>query len=58
MHRGRRRFIMYCIQLFFRRWKRGELMWGDGDYHRENVAEAMALQQDDSTQPAVLVGTN
>jgi len=33
----------YKIQLFFRRQKRGELMWGDGDYHREKVAEALSL---------------
>ena len=33
----------YKIQLYFRRQKRGELMWGDGDFHREKVAEALAL---------------
>jgi len=33
----------YKIQLFFRRQKRSELMWGDGDYHREKVADAMAI---------------
>ena len=33
----------YKIQLYFRRQKRGELMWGDGDYHREKVADALAL---------------
>jgi alkylation response protein AidB-like acyl-CoA dehydrogenase len=33
----------YKIQLFFRRQKRGELMWGDGDFHREKVATALAL---------------
>jgi len=33
----------YKIQLFFRRQKRGELMWGDADYHREKVADAMAI---------------
>jgi alkylation response protein AidB-like acyl-CoA dehydrogenase len=33
----------YKIQLFFRRQKRGELMWGDGDYHREKVADMLAL---------------
>jgi alkylation response protein AidB-like acyl-CoA dehydrogenase len=33
----------YKIQLFFRRQKKGELMWGDGDYHREKVAEALKL---------------
>jgi alkylation response protein AidB-like acyl-CoA dehydrogenase len=33
----------YKIQLFFRRQKKGELMWGDGDYHREKVADALAL---------------
>ncbi|MCS7295960.1 MAG: acyl-CoA dehydrogenase, partial [Dehalococcoidia bacterium] len=29
----------YIIQLYFRRQKRAELFWGDGDYHRERVAE-------------------
>ena len=33
----------YKIQLYFRRQKRGELMWGDGDYHREKVAEMLSL---------------
>jgi alkylation response protein AidB-like acyl-CoA dehydrogenase len=33
----------YKIQLYFRRQKRGELMWGDADYHREKVADAMAI---------------
>jgi alkylation response protein AidB-like acyl-CoA dehydrogenase len=33
----------YKIQLFFRRQKRGELMWGDGDFHREKVAEMLSL---------------
>jgi len=33
----------YKIQLFFRRQKKGELMWGDGDFHREKVATALAL---------------
>lgn len=33
----------YKIQLFFRRQKKGELFWGDGDYHREKVAEMLAL---------------
>ena len=33
----------YKIQLFFRRQKRSELMWGDGDYHREAVAEALSI---------------
>jgi len=33
----------YKIQLYFRRQKRSELMWGDGDYHREKVADAMAI---------------
>ena len=33
----------YKIQLYFRRQKRGELMWGDGDFHREKVAEMLAL---------------
>ncbi len=33
----------YRIQLFFRRQKKGELMWGDGDFHRERVAESLAI---------------
>lgn len=33
----------YKIQLFFRRQKRSELMWGDGDYHREKVADALEI---------------
>ncbi len=33
----------YKIQLFFRRQKRSELMWGDGDYHREKVADALQI---------------
>ena len=33
----------YIIQLFFRRQKAGELAWGDGDYHREKVAEALKI---------------
>ena len=33
----------YNIQLFFRRQKAGELAWGDGDYHREKVAEALEI---------------
>jgi len=33
----------YKIQLYFRRQKRGELMWGDGDFHRERVAEMLAI---------------
>ena len=33
----------YKIQLYFRRQKRGELMWGDGDFHREKVAEMLSL---------------
>jgi alkylation response protein AidB-like acyl-CoA dehydrogenase len=33
----------YKIQLYFRRQKKGELMWGDGDYHREKVADALAI---------------
>src|SRR5439155_1127072 len=28
----------YAIQLFFRRQKRAELLWGDADYHRRRVA--------------------
>ncbi len=33
----------YNIQLFFRRQKAGELAWGDGDYHRELVADALEV---------------
>jgi alkylation response protein AidB-like acyl-CoA dehydrogenase len=33
----------YIIQLFFRRQKRAELFWGDGDYHRERVAEMLEI---------------
>ncbi len=33
----------YKIQLFFRRQKMAELMWGDGDYHRERVADLLGI---------------
>jgi alkylation response protein AidB-like acyl-CoA dehydrogenase len=33
----------YKIQLYFRRQKWQELMWGDADYHREKVAELMEV---------------
>ena len=33
----------YIIQLFFRRQKMAELMWGDGDYHREKVAKLLEI---------------
>ena len=33
----------YKIQLYFRRQKRGELMWGNADYHRELLADLLAL---------------
>jgi alkylation response protein AidB-like acyl-CoA dehydrogenase len=33
----------YIIQLYFRRQKASELAWGDGDYHRELVAEGLKL---------------
>jgi alkylation response protein AidB-like acyl-CoA dehydrogenase len=33
----------YKIQLYFRRQKRSELLWGDGDYHREQVADALGI---------------
>ncbi len=33
----------YVIQLYFRRQKRAELMWGDADYHREKVAELLEI---------------
>jgi alkylation response protein AidB-like acyl-CoA dehydrogenase len=31
----------YIIQLYFRRQKMAELMWGESDYHREKVAELL-----------------
>src|SRR5438552_2759437 len=33
----------YKIQLYFRRQKASELAWGDADYHRELVAEELAV---------------
>lgn len=33
----------YKIQLYFRRQKWMELMWGDADYHREAVAQALEV---------------
>jgi alkylation response protein AidB-like acyl-CoA dehydrogenase len=33
----------YKVQLYFRRQKAAELAWGDGDYHREAVADALAI---------------
>ena len=33
----------YKIQLFFRRQKMAELMWGDGDFHREKVAQLLEI---------------
>ncbi len=33
----------YVIQLFYRRQKMAELMWGDGDYHREKVAQLLHI---------------
>ncbi len=33
----------YKIQLFFRRQKKAELMWGDGDFHREELATHLGL---------------
>ena len=33
----------YKIQLYFRRQKAAELAWGDADYHRELVAEELAI---------------
>jgi alkylation response protein AidB-like acyl-CoA dehydrogenase len=33
----------YKIQLYFRRQKWMELMWGDADYHREQVAELLEV---------------
>ncbi len=33
----------YKVQLYFRRQKASELAWGDADYHRELVAEELAV---------------
>ena len=33
----------YVIQLYFRRQKRSELFWGDGDFHRERVAQMLGI---------------
>ncbi|MPZ23662.1 MAG: acyl-CoA dehydrogenase [Dehalococcoidia bacterium] len=33
----------YKIQLYFRRQKRAELFWGDADFHREKVADLLAI---------------
>jgi len=33
----------YAIQLYFRRQKHGELFWGDGDCHRERVAQMLSI---------------
>ena len=33
----------YKIQLFFRRQKAAELKWGDGDFHREAVAQGFSI---------------
>ena len=33
----------YIIQLYFRRQKMAELMWGDGEYHREKVADLLEI---------------
>jgi alkylation response protein AidB-like acyl-CoA dehydrogenase len=33
----------YKIQLYFRRQKRAELFWGDGDFHRERIAEMLEI---------------
>jgi alkylation response protein AidB-like acyl-CoA dehydrogenase len=33
----------YPIQLFFRRQKRGELFWGDADFHRERIAHMLGI---------------
>ena len=33
----------YNVQLYFRRQKAAELAWGDADYHRELVANALSL---------------
>jgi len=33
----------YVVQLYFRRQKRAELFWGDGDFHRERVAQMLEI---------------
>jgi hypothetical protein len=33
----------YKIQLYFRRQKWMELMWGDADYYREKIAQLMEV---------------
>jgi len=33
----------YPLQLFFRRQKASELAWGDADYHRELVCQALGI---------------
>jgi alkylation response protein AidB-like acyl-CoA dehydrogenase len=33
----------YKIQLYFRRQKAAELAWGDADYHRERIGEALGI---------------
>jgi alkylation response protein AidB-like acyl-CoA dehydrogenase len=33
----------YDLQLYFRRQKAGEVTWGDGDWHRELVAQQLGL---------------
>lgn len=33
----------YTIQLYFRRQKRGELLWGDADFHRERIAQMLSI---------------
>jgi alkylation response protein AidB-like acyl-CoA dehydrogenase len=33
----------YKIQLYFRRQKMAELMWGDGDFHRELAAQSLGI---------------
>jgi alkylation response protein AidB-like acyl-CoA dehydrogenase len=33
----------YIIQLYFRRQKMAELMWGDAEYHREKVADLLKI---------------
>ncbi len=33
----------YVIQLYFRRQKMAELMWGDGEHHRDKVADLLGI---------------
>ena len=43
LHGGIGFTMEYRIQLYFKRQKHGELFWGDADFHREVVKEALAI---------------